>query len=48
MNKPLQFSASLDEVVKSYDFSENPNYKITTAEVMTFAITSALRYHERL
>jgi hypothetical protein len=26
------------EVVRSYGFSENPNYKMTTAEVMTFAI----------
>jgi hypothetical protein len=33
-----------EEVVKSYGFSENRNYKMTTAEVMTFAIISALHY----
>jgi hypothetical protein len=34
-----------DEIVKSYGFPENPNYKMTTAEVMTFAIVSGLHYH---
>ena len=29
-----------DEVVKSYGFHENPTCKMTTAEVMTFAIIS--------
>lgn len=33
-----------DEVVKFYGFSENPNYKMTTAEVLAFAIISALHY----
>jgi IS5 family transposase len=33
-----------DEIVKAYGFSENPNYKMTTAEVMTFAIISGLHY----
>ena len=34
-----------DEVVKSFSLPENPYHKMTTAEVMTFAIISALHYH---
>ena len=34
-----------DEVIKSYGFPESPYCKMTTAEVMTFAIISALHYH---
>ena len=34
-----------DEIVKSYRFSETPQYKMTTAEVMAFAIISALHDH---
>lgn len=34
-----------DEVVKSFNFTENFQHKMTTAEVMTFAIISALHYH---
>jgi IS5 family transposase len=33
-----------DEVVKSYGLPENPNCKMTIAEIMTFAIISALHY----
>src|ERR1041385_7510816 len=33
-----------DEIVKSYGFYENPANKMTTAEVMTFAIISGLHY----
>jgi IS5 family transposase len=34
-----------DELVKSYGLSDHSTYKMTTAEVMTFAIISALHYH---
>jgi IS5 family transposase len=34
-----------DEIVKSHGFLENSNYKMTIAEVMTFAIISGLYYH---
>ena len=33
-----------DEIVKSYGFYENPANKMTTVEVMTFAIISGLHY----
>lgn len=34
-----------DEIVKSFGFSDDPQYKMTMAEVMTFAVISALHYH---
>jgi len=34
-----------DEIVKSFNLSDDSQYKMTTAEVMTFALLSALYYH---
>lgn len=33
-----------DEVVKSFGYSDDPQYKMTTAEIMTFALMSAMHY----
>jgi IS5 family transposase len=33
-----------DEIVRSFGFPDDPHYKMTTAEVMTFALISALHY----
>ncbi len=34
-----------DEIVKSFGFPDDPQCKMTTAELMTFALVSALYYH---
>jgi len=34
-----------DEVVKFFNLKDDPQYKMTNAEVMTFALLSALYYH---
>ena len=34
-----------DEIVKSFGFPDNPQHKMSNAEIMTFALISALHYH---
>lgn len=34
-----------DEIVKSFHLLDDPQHKMTTAEIMTFALISALHYH---
>lgn len=43
--KAIAIFCICDEIVKSFSLSDDPQCKMTTAEVMTFAFISALHYH---